>query len=304
MQGASYGLIYDIQRYSIHDGPGIRTVAFLKGCPLKCLWCQNPESQSAEPEIMFRPRRCIGCRECIKVCPHQAIRDTNGVRRIERSLCDGCGRCVQACPAGASTLAGRKISVDELVAELERDRAFYEESAGGITLSGGEPLFQADFVRQVLARCRDKGLHTAVETSGYAPWAIVEQILPYTDLVLYDLKHMDTAKHAEFTGRGNEPILRNLKMISTKMAPVIIRIPVIPGYNDSDENIESIACFVRQLETIREIHLLPYHKLGEPKYAMLGRKYQPAITEVPRSERLESLADHFRRYGFVVQLGG
>ncbi|MBC7189169.1 glycyl-radical enzyme activating protein [Candidatus Aerophobetes bacterium] len=295
------GLVFDIQRYSIHDGPGIRSLVFMKGCPLSCLWCSNPESQSSHQEIMFTPIKCIGCGRCIEVCPTGAAGKKNPLDA--QSLCVVCGRCVEVCPSGARRIVGRYMTVDEVMKEVEKDLLFYFSSKGGVTVSGGEPLMQAEFVAMLLKKCREKGIHTAIETCGYGKWEDFEKILKYTDLVLYDIKHIDTQKHRELTGAGNELILENARKISNLNIEMIIRVPVIPGCNDSPENMKAIATLAKSLK-VKEVHLLPYHRLGESKYERLGRKYRlKGLSSLDKND----LSEHkkiIESYNLKVEIGG
>lgn len=268
------GLAFNIQRYSIHDGPGIRTLVFLKGCPLSCLWCCNPESQSPSQEIIFTPTKCIGCGRCVEVCPTGAAElylEKDNLKA--KKLCVACGKCVKVCPSGAKQMIGSYMSLEEVIEEIEKDFPYYQRSGGGVTISGGEPLMQADFVRMLLKKCQEKGIHTALETCGYAKWRDFKKVLEYLDVVLYDIKYMDSKRHKEFIGVGNELILQNAKKIASLDKDMIIRVPIIPGYQDSLENMKAIAKFARKLK-IEKIHLLPYHRLGESKYSQLGRNYK------------------------------
>ena len=264
------GVIFNIQRYSIHDGPGIRTTVFLKGCPLKCFWCQNPESQQIEPEILFYRDQCTSCGHCIAVCQSGASVLFNGMIRIDRSICTGCGICVKECPNEARKLVGRYITVEEILDEVFRDVRFYENSGGGVTLSGGEPTYQADFALAILQGCKERGLHTALDTCGHASWTVMEKLLEYTDLVLYDIKHMDPRKHNKGTGRSNRLILENARKIA-RCKPMRVRVPVIPDFNDSFQDIRMLASFVRAELGMIPVDLLTYNKMGEAKYERLDK---------------------------------
>lgn len=298
----SKGLIFDIQRYSIHDGPGIRTLVFMKGCPLSCIWCCNPESQSPSQEIMVTPNKCIGCKRCIEVCPTGAAEKKDPVEAHQ--LCVVCGKCVKACPSTARQLAGRYMSLEEVMKEVEKDFPFYQRSGGGMTVTGGEPLMQADFVRMLLKSCQEKGIHTAIETCGYAEWEDFKNVLEYVDLTLYDIKYMNSEKHRELMGVGNELILQNAKKVAKLGKDMVIRVPVIPDCNDSLENMEAIAEFARTLEGVEEIHLLPYHRLGESKYDRLGKSYKLKGVKPLDKESLSKQKKIIESYQLKVQVGG
>jgi len=298
----SKGLIFDIQRYSIHDGPGIRTLVFMKGCPLGCIWCCNPESQSPSQEIMVTPNKCIGCKKCVEVCPTGAAEKKDPLEA--RELCIVCGSCVKACPSTARQLVGHYMSLEEVIEEVEKDLLFYRRSGGGITVTGGEPLMQADFVRMLLKRCQEKGIHTALETCGYAEWEDFKKVLEYVDLTLYDIKYMNSEKHRELIGAGNELILQNAKKVAKLGKDMVIRVPVIPDCNDSLENMEAIAEFARTLEGVEEIHLLPYHRLGESKYDRLGKNYKLKGVKPLDKESLSKQKKVIESYQLKVQVGG
>jgi len=264
------GVIFNIQRYSIHDGPGIRTTVFLKGCPLECFWCQNPESQRKKPEVFLNKEKCTLCGQCVAICPTGASTLSAESSTIDRSKCIGCGKCVEACPNEARSLVGREATVDEVMQEVVRDRRFYENSGGGVTLGGGEPATQPEFALAILQRCKEEGLHTVLDTCGYAPWPIIEKLLEYTDLVLYDIKCMDAKKHHGATGKPNDIILENAKRIA-KYKPMMVRVPMIPGFSDSAEEVRAIANFVKEELGSVDIDLLPYNKWGESKYERLDK---------------------------------
>jgi pyruvate formate lyase activating enzyme len=285
------GIIFDIERFAIHDGPGIRTTLFLKGCPLACWWCHNPESISPRPQLAYFEEKCIGCGKCFAACPngaHELLAD--GSRALHREKCQLCGRCVQTCFAEALVIEGREISVAEAVAELRKDAPFYESSGGGITLSGGEPMRQVSFSTAVLEACKKEGMHTALDTSGYAPWEDYQRILPFVDLVLYDFKISDPEAHRRYTGVSNELIRENLARIDERGVPIEIRIPLIPGINDDRRTIEEIAQFLRPIKRITAVVLLPYHSLGETKYQQVGRTYRLAGLASPTREHMEEVA--------------
>lgn len=298
------GIISDIQRYSIHDGPGIRTLVFFKGCPLTCLWCSNSESQNSSPEIMYSKDKCKNCERCLSVCAQKAIEDIEGDKVIDRSICNVCGNCVDACPNQALEIAGRSMTVEDVVRECEKDVVFYRSSGGGITLSGGESLFQPEFSTAILRECHKRGIHTAVETCGLQAWEKMSPMLPYTDLVLYDLKCMDPEKHMLLTGASNRVILENARNLALEKIPMIIRLPVVPGYNDSETNIRAAAEFVATLNSVMEVNLLPYHRLGETKYKKLGIEYKLENTSPPSNEHMEGTARIIESYGLETHIGG
>jgi len=297
-------LVFDIQRFSIHDGPGIRTTVFFKGCPLKCMWCANPESLNPFPEIMFNEARCTNCYRCVSVCPSGAIMQRSGTVFIDRKKCDGCGKCVDVCYSGALHLCGRYMSSEEILNEVERDVPFYEMSNGGMTASGGEPLMQHESLIELFAGAHERGINTALETSGYASWKIFSKVLKHTDLVLYDLKIVDPKIHKEMTGVANELILKNIERISREGVPTVVRIPVIPNYNIvTEEDIHGMGRFVKKLEGIERIDLLPYHRLGEIKYRWLDRKYKVKANP-PRKEFMNKLREIVESYGYKTSIGG
>jgi len=298
------GIVFDIKRYSIHDGPGIRTTVFLKGCPLVCRWCHNPESQTPGLEPVFRGDRCIRCRVCVDACPGNAISWSEAGPVTDRAACACCGSCAAACHAEAREMAGTEMSVDQVMAQVERDTAFYDESAGGVTFSGGEPLAQPEFLLALLRTCRGKDIPTALDTVGFAPWEILDRLRGFVDLFLYDLKLMDDAKHRKFTGVSNEAILSNLESLSRLRHAVVLRVPVIPGVNDDDENIRGIGTFAAALPVLKGIHLLPYHGLGVEKYGRLNREYTLGDIRVPTEARMKHIANLLRSFELSVETGG
>lgn len=286
------GTIFDIQRYSIHDGPGIRTTVFLKGCPLKCLWCSNPESQSNHPEIMLDHSRCTHCGRCLEVCPHKAIKRWNEEIKFLRNICQGCGKCVPVCPSKARQLVGRQEEVEAVFKEVEKDGLFYKNSGGGVTLSGGEPMSQPDFVRALFKKCKENGIHTVLDTSGYTQLENWDQVLDYVDMILFDLKQMETAKHKEYTGVGNKLILASAKKLASSGIPIIIRIPLIPGYTDSRKNMEGCAHFVKEIG-VNRIELLPFHCLCISKYNRLDKEWKLNGVSPPSKAFMEKARDIF-----------
>ena len=296
------GTIFNIQRYSIDDGPGIRSTVFMKGCPLRCLWCSNPESQKPWPEVTHRDSVCNKCGRCIEVCDTKAISlDGQGVH-IDRESCAGCGKCVEVCIPEALRFIGREMSVDEVFDELVRDIDYYRDSGGGVTVSGGELLFQPEFTTALLKRCQDAGMHTCIDTTGYGDTAALERMLPHTSLVLFDIKHMDPVKHKELTGHSNELILQNLKLIVSRGVPVVVRVPVIPGVNDSDQGITAIARAVAGLSKSIPVNLLPYHRFGMGKYKMLDQQYKLGELVPPTSEKLEGAKQIFESLGLHCEI--
>ena len=282
-------LIFNIQKCSIHDGTGLRTIVFFKGCPLRCQWCANPESQSYQMQIMEFPKKCIGCGECVKACKESAIHLQKDGLRIDRSVCTNCFACAEVCYAEAKQIVGEEKSADEIFTEVNKDRYFYEIKGGGVTFSGGEPLTQPELLYQTAKKCKANRLHTTMETCGYGRFEDFEKALDYIDDMFIDIKHMDSAVHKELTGVGNEIILSNVKAIAMKGIPIIIRTPVIPGLNDSEENITATADFIKDIPNISEYELLPYHNLGASKYASLGIPYTLEDVKAPSDEEMQDL---------------
>ncbi len=297
------GMIFSIQRYSIQDGPGIRTTVFMKGCPLQCKWCSNPESQSPYPEIMVRRQKCQACGKCMESCESGAINLVDGAAHINRSVCVRCMSCVDACPTGTLEIVGKSMSLEEVIEESSRDELFYQNSGGGVTLSGGEPLHQPEFTYHLLKGCKERALSTALDTCGYAPWENLESILQFTDLILFDLKHLDPKMHLEGTGVRNELIRDNLKRIALGgKTRVWIRIPVITGYNDSEQYMMDLAVSIRDMP-VEKISLLGYHEWGKSKYASLGREYPLDGTAALDEERLDRLRSIMESEGLSVTIG-
>ena len=300
-QSPTRGLVLNIMRYATHDGPGIRTTVFLKGCPLRCLWCHNPESQRTGPEIMFSDTRCVRCGECIPNCEHDALSWREGPVR-DQDRCTLCGRCIEACPADARRLAGREMTVPELVRELEKDRIFYEESDGGITFSGGEPFSQPEFLEEALGALGARGIHRAVDTSGLVAADTLLRLSPKIDLFLYDLKALNDERHTQLTGVSNRIILSNLRALAGTGADIVIRVPLVAGMNDGPDEIEATGDFLAGL-ALRRVDLLPYHEIGRDKYRRLGRAVPPQTLAAPASTRVQEIAERLTRGGLLVRIG-
>ena len=293
-------VIFDIQRYSVHDGPGIRTVVFFKGCPLRCQWCQNPESLQRLAEIGFLPERCIGCRKCEEACPEGAI--LSGTKRIDRARCNVCGACIDTCYAEALRVVGEEWGRDELLGEVSKDRPFYEDSGGGVTLSGGEPLLQIDFVEEFCSGCREEGLSVAIETCGAVPFDSFRRVLPFVDLILYDVKAIDPSLHKAWTGSGNELILSNLERLRRSGTPVIPRVPIVPGHTALPPNLDQIAAHLEGW--FEEVHLLPYHRYGESKRDLIDSPQPTLHVDPPTEEEMRMIGKIFEERGILVRVGG
>jgi glycyl-radical enzyme activating protein len=301
------GLIFHIIHGSFVDGYGIRTTVFLKGCPLRCIWCCNPEGQESYPEIKLTSSECNGCGRCVQVCPANAIqldlRREDDKIKINRKLCTNCGKCIEVCYTGALDYFGQYMTVDEVFDIVKKDEQFYRASGGGVTIGGGEPTFQPLFTLALLKKCKENYIHTAVDTCGYTLTSEGFKVLEEADLLLYDIKHMDPVKHKKYTGVSNEPILKNLEKLNAMGKSIIIRVPIVPGCNDSAQNIESTAEFLSKLKSVERVDLIAYHQYGSIKYGQLGRAYK-LHTQPPTTEQLNNIKATLEGYGLKVQLGG
>lgn len=298
------GLVFDIKRFSIHDGPGIRTTVFFKGCPLSCKWCHNPESQAAGVERILRSNRCVRCGACMVACTAGAISRNGQSFETDEGKCTLCGACAEACYAEAREMVGRQMSVPDLMHEIQRDVVFYEQSGGGVSISGGEPLMQPRFLLALLQACRAAEIHTALDTCGYAPWETIDAIRGYVDLFLYDLKPMNEQQHREFTGVSNKIILDNLQALSQAGHDIILRVPVIPNITDGKDNIRRLADFAGELAHLRGVDLLPYHGIAADKYERLGKEYPTRGIDPPTEEGLARIQQDLAAQGLLVRTGG
>jgi pyruvate formate lyase activating enzyme len=294
------GRVFDVQRFSIHDGPGIRTTVFLKGCPLRCLWCHNPEAKAGGRQLSYLAQHCIACGTCVEACPRGAHSlDTAGLHRFDRSRCETCGACVEGCWSGALEMVGRDATVAQVLAEVLRDRPFYEHSGGGLTISGGEPLAQLEFTAALLAAAKAEGLHTAIETCGLADWPACERLLGLVDLFLFDLKEMDEERHVTFTAGPLPPIVDNLRRLHDAGAAILVRLPLIPTLNARPDHLARVAELVRSLPRLLGVEIMPYHRLGEAKRERLGLPPAPTI-EPPSSDTVAQWAATLRELGVRV----
>jgi pyruvate formate lyase activating enzyme len=307
------GYVFNIQRFSLHDGPGIRTTVFLKGCSLRCAWCHNPEGLHRQPEIQFTPSRCLGDMDCVRVCHQGAHEFVDGKHLFIRELCSVCGDCVDVCVTNALELTAREMTVEQVMLEVLADRAFYERSKGGVTLSGGDPLVQRAFSQAILEQCKAENIHTGLETTGNAPWEHLESLLPFVDLVMMDIKLMDEEKHKQFTGVSNIRILENARKLTERGTTLIFRLPIIPEVSDDIESVQSVAFFIHEIIQASQkigkytheqpyLELLPFHRLAEGKYASLGKEYPMKGVQPPTTEQMVSLAQAGERCGIKVRI--
>jgi pyruvate formate lyase activating enzyme len=301
---ATSGIITAIQRYSTKDGPGIRTTVFMKGCTLQCEWCSNPEAISPHPELMVNHGICVHCGDCAPACPTHAFSIIEGSLSFDQSMCDACGDCVTCCPEEALEIVGWEVTKEEVLEEVFSDIVFYEVSGGGVTFSGGEPLLQSEFIRDVASEVVEENIHVAIDTAGNVPWRFFEMVLPYTDLFLFDLKFFDHATHKRHTGVDNRLILENALKLAERGIPVIVRLVILPGLNDSYEEIRSRLGFIQELSNVKQVDLLPYHKLGVAKYERLGKMYPQPDLNPPDQGWLDSLSEEFIDKGYTVTVGG
>lgn len=297
--------VSNIQHFSVHDGPGIRTVVFLLGCPLRCKWCQNPEALNIKPRLMINNELCSRCTACIYVCPKKAILITSSGEIVtDRKKCNSCGKCIEECYYLARQLSGKPYTVEKVYDEIVKDKVFYANTGGGVTLSGGEPTVHLEFCYELFKKCKISDIHTAIETSGYADWGTLKKISEITDLFLYDIKLFNGEKHKEWTGKENKRILQNLKNLVNNGKNIIIRIPLIPGVNNNEKEFKSIINFVKSLKRIESVHILPFHQIGSSKYDMLNLDYQLRDLNENNHKNIEKCKKIAEEAGFKVSIGG
>jgi pyruvate formate lyase activating enzyme len=296
------GTVFNIQFFNLHDGPGTRTLVFLKGCPLSCKWCSNPESMSRLPDLGINRSMCDICGKCIDVCPEEALFfNEDNALNVDRQKCNACGECVSSCSHEVLTIYGKEMTAQEVFEEVIKDKMFYEGTDGGVTISGGEPLMQPDFLTAVFKLCRAAGIHTCMETTGYTGTKLFEQVLPLTDHILFDLKHMDSHLHQEFTGKTNRQILDNAELAAGSGIPLMFRMPIVPGFNDNMQNIEATAYFVRSLkgDNVQGIELMPYHRMGMGKYESLDKQYALNAVKPSEPDYVELISKKFEELGVI-----
>ncbi len=298
------GTIFDIKRYAIHDGPGIRTTVFFKGCPLRCVWCHNPEGLQCRPQPSVRLQRCVGCGRCVDVCPEEAIEVIDGKSVTESSLCSRCGHCLDRCLVGAREITGYNISARRLMKEIEKDVIFYDQSGGGVTFSGGEALMQPDFLCMMLRHCKERDIHTVVDTTCYAQPEVLRRVAENADLFLCDVKHMDSSEHKKYTGVPNEMILDNIRLLSQWGKPLMLRLPLIPGINDAMDNIEQTITFAESLKNVRRFDVLPYNRGGLGKVERLCNGIKIDDFGTQDTVQVEKVVERIRAAGFEVNVGG
>lgn len=290
--------LFNIQHFSIHDGPGIRTTFFFKGCSLHCQWCHNPESISPKPQLEFFPNKCIGCGNCFSLCPQGVHTPSPEGHLIDRAKCIGCGACAKQCYSEALVMVGKSYTVQELMEEAFKDQPFYASSGGGVTLSGGEVLLQSKEAGTFLAACRAHGIHTAVDTAGFVPWTAFEDVLPYTDLFLYDIKSLDTLRHKTYIGADPARIVDNFKRLASLPTHIWVRVPLVPGVNDRQDDMKALADLVKPyLSSVERVELLPYHRLGENKYTSLGEDYTLTGIQPPSDAHMQLLVSWLKAEG-------
>jgi pyruvate formate lyase activating enzyme len=300
----SSGFIFDIKRFAIHDGPGVRTTVFFKGCSLRCWACHNPEGQERAPDLMLREERCNLCGDCVELCAQHAVSLEGETLLIDRVKCDLCGRCAEECLTGAIELAGREATAAEVMQQIERDTVYYDEGGGGVTFSGGEPLFQPGFLLTLLRACKRREIATTLDTCGYAPRRVIEAVYPLVDLFLYDLKLIDNDRHREFTDVPNGPILGNLRWLAGVAAPVIVRFPLLPEVNDDEANVRALGEFLAELATLYPVDVLPYHRIGVDKYERLSRPYRLEQAETPPDATVATTVRVLEEFGLQVTVRG
>lgn len=295
--------IFNIQKFSIHDGPGIRTTVFFKGCPLKCMWCHNPESQNVGKDMLYDADKCILCGECMRVCPTGAISIKDNILSTDMTKCTFCGECCIYCIKGAREIAGEEYTVEQVLKEVLKDKVFYEQSGGGVTLSGGEPLIHVDFVLELLKKLKEENINTAIDTSGAVPYETLEKVARFTDLFLYDLKVMDDEKHKKYVGISNKNIIDNLKKLSKIHNNIFVRLPIIEGINADEDHINQVLKTIKDLN-IKKVNLLPYHDIGKHKYKKLGYSYEESKMSKPTDEKMQSFKKIFQDEGYEIKIGG